>query len=131
MKPQSEAFLERSRDLLQQAEKILNIDLAEVAGRTAYLAGYNAAQAFLFEHHSKVFKTHSGVRGEFGRLAKDDDRFDAELRTFLGHAYQLKSIADYGTGPDATVSRTQAVEAIGVARRLVDTIARVLEAGAP
>lgn len=38
MKPQSDAFLEKARELLTQSEAILRIDLADVAGRTAYLA---------------------------------------------------------------------------------------------
>ncbi len=43
---------------------MLTVDLTEAAGRTAYLAGFHAAQALIFEVHQRVFKTHSGVRGE-------------------------------------------------------------------
>lgn len=65
-----------------------------MAGRTAYLAGFHAAQAFIFETVGRIYKTHSGVRSEFSRLVKDDPRVDAHQRAFLGMAYNLKEIAD-------------------------------------
>ena len=45
MKPQSGAFLEKSLELLDQADTMLGVGLNEAAGRTAYLAGLHAAQA--------------------------------------------------------------------------------------
>ncbi len=51
---------------------MLGVDLTNAAGRTAYLAGFHAAQALIFEIYSRVFKTHTGVRTEFARLVKDD-----------------------------------------------------------
>jgi uncharacterized protein (UPF0332 family) len=78
---------------------MMRIDLRDAAGRTAYLAGFRAAQALLFERHDKVFKSHNGVQAEFGRIAKGDVRFDIELRAFLGRTFQLKAIADCEIGP--------------------------------
>lgn len=100
MKPQTGAFLEKSRELLEQAKKVLDVGLAEIAGRTAYLAGFHAAQAFIFERDDRVLKTHKAVQGEFGRLVRYDTLFDIALRAFLGRTYQLKAIADYETAPD-------------------------------
>jgi uncharacterized protein (UPF0332 family) len=45
VKVQTGAFLDKSRELLDDAEAMLRIDLHEAAGRTAYLAGFHAAQA--------------------------------------------------------------------------------------
>lgn len=98
---------------------MLTVDLNDAAGRTAYLAGFHAAQAVIFETHERVFKTHSGVRGEFARLVKDDPRVDAELPGFLGYTYQLKEIADHESGPGAAVSAEAARMALLVARRFV------------
>jgi uncharacterized protein (UPF0332 family) len=122
VKPQSGAFLEKARELLEQAETIRRVGYADAAGRTAYLAGYHAAQALIFERDDRVFKSHKGVHGEFVRLVKDDSRFDAELRAFLGRTYQLKAIADYETGPEAEVTQPQASEAIKAARRFITVI---------
>ncbi len=63
MKPQSAAFFEKARELLDEAEKELAISLCAAAARTAYLAGFHAAQALLFESTGKLSKTHTGVRG--------------------------------------------------------------------
>ena len=83
MKLQTAAFLDKGRELLERADTMLAFGLNEDAGRTAYLAGFHAAQAFLFETTGRVFKKHASVQGEFGRLVKDDARFDAALRAFL------------------------------------------------
>ena len=100
--------------------------LYEAAGRTAYLAGFHAAQAFFFERIGRIYKTHSGVRSEFSRLLKDDPRVDDQLRGFLGMAYNLKEIADYETGPASHVSAERAQLTIEAARRFVDRIAGFL-----
>ncbi len=99
MSPQGARFLDKARQLLDQAETMLRVGLYEAAGRTAYLASYHAAQAFIFERVGKVLKTHAGVHTEFLRLTKDDPGVDSELRTFLSRAYNLKAIADYETEP--------------------------------
>jgi uncharacterized protein (UPF0332 family) len=119
LKPESALFFEKSRELLQHAQKMLAIGLNEDAGRTAYLAGFHAAQALIFETHGRVFKTHSGVQAEFGRLVKNDPRFDITLRTFLPSSYNFKAIADYETGPNAKVSAEAAHSAIEAAHRFV------------
>ena len=107
MRPETAAFLDTAREQLGRAGTMLGVGLAEDAGRAAYLAGLHAAQALLFERTGRAFKKHASVRGEFGRLARDDPRFDAELRAFLGRAYVLKAVADYETGPGPeAVSRT-------------------------
>jgi|GEM_PF-919993 uncharacterized protein (UPF0332 family) len=105
MTPEAAAFLEKSREFLAKAQDFLDAQRwTDEAGRAAYLAGFHAAQAFLFESTGKVFKTHKGVRTEFLRLTRDDPRLDIELRAFLGRAYNLKAIADYETGTGSSVS---------------------------
>jgi hypothetical protein len=42
MRPQTGAFLDKSRALLDQADTMLGVDLTDAAGRTAYLAGLHA-----------------------------------------------------------------------------------------
>ncbi len=51
------------------------------------------------------------------RLAKDEPRFDPELRAFHPRTYNLKAIADYATGPGPKVPTESAREAIQTARR--------------
>jgi uncharacterized protein (UPF0332 family) len=49
VKTQTGAFRDKSRELLDQADTMLGVNLNDVAGRTAYLAGLHAAQALIFE----------------------------------------------------------------------------------
>ena len=105
---------------------MLRAGLNEDAGRAAYLAGFHAAQALIFEREERVFKTHNGVQGEFARLVKDDYRFDVNLRPFLGQTYKLKSIADYETGLGSKVTKAQAGEAIAAAKLFVARLAVLL-----
>jgi uncharacterized protein (UPF0332 family) len=126
VKEQTGAYLDKAREVLGQAEAMFGIGLNEPAGRTAYLAGFHGAQALIFERTGRVFKSHSGVHGEFSRLVKDDPRVDDQLRAFLGRTYSLKAIADYETGPGSHVSAESARDAIEAARRFIDRIAELL-----
>lgn len=126
MKPETALFLDKARELLEQAESMLGVNLNEAAGRTAYLAGFHAAQALIFETHGRVFKRHASVQGEFGRLVKDEPRFDVALRTFLPSTYNLKAIADYETGPGSHVSADSARAALQKARRFVECVTGLL-----
>ena len=87
MKPEAADYLEKARESLDEAGKIWAIGLASVAARSAYYAVFHAAQAFIVSQTDKSAKTHSGVRSEFNRLAKDDPRISLEFRTFLAKAY--------------------------------------------
>jgi uncharacterized protein (UPF0332 family) len=120
VKPESAAFLNKSREFRDRAPALLALDFTDEAGRAAYLAGFHAAQAFIFEKTGRSPKTHRGVQTEFARLARHEAAIDVELRAFLGRAFNLKTIADYETG--SIVTHSQAEEAIATARRLVDAI---------
>jgi len=109
-----------------QAEAMLGISLHEAAGRTAYLAGFHAAQALIFERTGKVLKSHHGVHTEFLRLTKDDRRVAPDLRIFLSQTYNLKSIADYETGPGATISVERATLAVKAGHRFVDLMTTLI-----
>jgi uncharacterized protein (UPF0332 family) len=124
--PETAAFLAKAREFLAKAEDMLADDWPDEAGRAAYLAGMHAAQALIFERTGKVVRRHRGVQGEFAGLMAHDPRFDADLRAFLGRAYNLKSIADYQTGAGAQVSVETARAALATARRLVECVSVML-----
>ena len=127
MTPEASRFLAKAAKLLAEADKMLGIDLADAAGRTAYLAGFHAAQALIFERLGKMLKTHNGVQTEFLRLTRDDAGLDSDVRAFLSRTYNLKSIADYETGPDAGVSLLRAAQAVVDGRVFVACIEQLVE----
>jgi uncharacterized protein (UPF0332 family) len=97
-----------------------------IAGREAYLAAFHAAEALLYERTGRVAKTHRGLRVQFSRITRDEPRIDQSLAEFLGRAYELKSLADYGTGAEASISLATAEAAIKTGTRFVDCIARLI-----
>ncbi len=108
---------------------MLATHLYDAAGRSAYLAGFHAAQPLISERTGRAAKAHRGVAAELHRLTKDDPRLDTGLRAFLGRTYQLKGIADSETGPGSEVSPAQASEAIEAGRRFVAAMAEIMEDG--
>ena len=72
MKPQTAAFLARSREFLDKANDLFGVHhWSDEAGRAAYLAGLHAAQALIFErtgHTRKRSRPSSGWR--FGTVAE-------------------------------------------------------------
>ena len=128
MTPETERFLEKARRCLANARAILAIGLGEEAGRGAYLAGFHAAQAFIFTRTGKAAKTHQGVQTRFLQVAKNDPSIPAEVLPFLSRAYNLKSVADYETGPDAIVPVERATDAIAMAERFISVIEQSLSA---
>ncbi len=66
------------------------------------------------------------MHSQFNKLTMDDARVDSELRRFLPHAFSLKAVADYETGPDAVVSAEQVETAIVTATRFVECVTALL-----
>ena len=130
MKPETADYLSKARATLADAIKIATLPLPHVAAREAYLAVFHAAEAYIFEHTGKAAKTHRGVRSEFTRLARREPRIGRDLVTFLGAAYQFKTITDYSVGSAAMpISTEQATAAINTAGRFIDAVSAILPPG--
>ena len=125
-RPETAAYLAKARQSLKEANVLAANDLADAAGRAAYLAAYHAAQALIFETTGKAAKTHNGVRSEFARLALSEPRIDRGFATFLARAYTLKENADYAIGLDAGLSVDDARQAMEGAETFVNQIAQLL-----
>ncbi len=89
MKPETTEFVDQAHRLIGRADRMLAVGLNEDAARTAYLACFHIAQAYIFERTDKTSKSHHGVQTEFFRLTREDDRADAWLRRFLSKAYEF------------------------------------------
>jgi uncharacterized protein (UPF0332 family) len=122
VKPETGAFLQKAKDFPARAPALLAQGFTDDAGRAAYLAGFHAAQALIFETQGRPPKSHGGVQSAFALLVRNEPVIDRDLRSFLGRTYNLKAVADYETGPGSKVSVTQATEAITAATRFVAAI---------
>lgn len=131
MTPEASRFLDKARKLLEEAETMLGIGLNEAAGRTIYLAGFHAAQAFIYESVGKIFKSHKGVQIEFLRLTKDDPRFTPDQRIFLSRTFNLKRLADYEAGPGSDLPAERAALAVEAGKKFVAHVAQLLSLAPP
>jgi uncharacterized protein (UPF0332 family) len=128
VKPETADYLGKARQCLDDAKQIAAVTpLYHIVAREAYLAVFHAAEAYLFERSGKPAKTHRGLRGEFGRLARNDPRIDREFLTFLVEAYEYKSTADYGVGSTSRpITAEDARSALETAERFLDCIAGLM-----
>jgi uncharacterized protein (UPF0332 family) len=131
VKAESATFLQQAQVILGRAERMLAAQLHEDAARAAYLACYHVAQALIFEHTGRALKSHNGVQSEFNRLLKGQSGVDDALRRFLSQSYEFKSVADYGTGPDAVVSASAAEAAVATGKCFVAHFADIIAASSP
>ncbi|MGH7037416.1 MAG: HEPN domain-containing protein [Stellaceae bacterium] len=128
MTPEAQEHLDKVREYLVKSRAMLEVmHYSDEAARAAYLAGFHAAQALISERTGRIAKSHSGLRSLFARMAKDDPRVDRTATRFLGRAYRFKEITDYGAGPQAVVTITDAQETIAGAAHLIDEISELLE----
>ncbi len=95
MKAETAAYFEKAQEFLRKAASMRDAGWPDEAARAAYPAGFHAAQAYIFERTGKTAKSHAGVHHLFADIAKGDERFDGEQRTFLSRAYNAKAVADY------------------------------------
>lgn len=112
--------LAKACDAIEFARYALTGGYSDEAGRSAYMATYHAALAFIVARTGRVPKTHSGARSEFGRLARDEPRITREQVSLLGWTYELKNLSDYGQ--PRTVAAEDAERAIDEAATLIETV---------
>lgn len=126
MKAEAANYLSKAREDLSDARQIAGIGLAKVAARSAYYAAFHAAEALIVEKTGKVAKSHSGVRSEFARLARDDPHIGKATTACLAQAYKYKEIGDYGVGADAVITLLDAEAAIRSAQDFLTHVAEAL-----
>ena len=120
MSEEVERFLSSDRTFLAKAEGMRKHGWPDEAGRASCLAAFHGAQAIIFHRSGRILKTHQGVHSDFARIVKDLPDMDRHVWQFLRTGYDLKSIADYGTDPDGTITDDEAKTAIEDAHRFLD-----------
>lgn len=128
MTPESAEHLGKAHICLTRAQKRLTDGEFEEAGRAAYMAAFNAAQALIQDRTGRTPRTHKGLHGKFTQLAREVEGLDSSLIPFLGRAYPMKIVADYAIGPQAVLPLKEAERAVIDAGAFVAAIERCLSA---
>ncbi|MDO9707592.1 HEPN domain-containing protein [Paracraurococcus lichenis] len=131
MTPEAAKIMAKAADLLTRGRAMVAAGLGEDAGRSAYLAAFNAARALIWERTGRLVQTHRGVRSEFHRVMRGIILADANLLVFLSRAYAFKTRADYDTEPSPGITLDQAAAALAEAERFIAAIAALLDSPAP
>ena len=126
MTPEWRHALNLAAKHLEAARQVATIDLAEIAGREAYLACFHAALAFVHSRTGRVVKTHSGLRSEFARLSHHDPQIDPAFPIFLAQSFDIKMLADYDKPIGRPFTIDQAMTTIATAERMVACIEALL-----
>jgi uncharacterized protein (UPF0332 family) len=128
VRPETADHLAKARHALENAGKIVQAGVPDVAAREAYLAAFHAAEAYIFERTGKAAKTHHGVRAQFARLAQYEPRISEDLVSFLRAGYQLKAVSDYGIGQAVgAISSADAEAAIAMSVSFIECVAALLQ----
>lgn len=88
--------LHKAERLLAQAQAIDVDEAPEAVAHLAYYAMFHAAAAVLLSNQRALPKTHRGLIGEFGRLARDASPEASAHGRALNRAEDLRLLADYG-----------------------------------
>lgn len=121
--------LAQARIHLEHARAIAGIGIHEIAAREAYQSAFHAAEAVLIARTGRRAKTHAGLRTSITKLASESDDLNRGWGKFLARAYDLKSLADYGTKTDA-VTADDARFAIDGAQHMINEVALLLRGSA-
>jgi uncharacterized protein (UPF0332 family) len=120
----AEGHLAKARESITFARHALAGNCTEEAGRSAWMAAFRATIVFFVAPTGKAPKTHSGVRSQFARLAREELRISREQVSLLGWSYELKNAADYEQ--EHKLSLAEAIRAINEAQGLVQTMAAII-----
>jgi uncharacterized protein (UPF0332 family) len=126
MKAESERLIVRAKQALAKAEKILDMEICDVAARQAYIAALAASRALTYEQFGRAPRTHKGMKSLMHDLARRDPRIDRRLLGILEYGFGLKVTADYGDAEQISV--LEARRAIELAQGFIETIEKILAA---
>jgi uncharacterized protein (UPF0332 family) len=121
----------KARRVAIAVHRMIEAGLFEVATRDTYLAAFHAAQALVRLRAGRSVKTHAGLRSEFARLCKEDPRLNRDFSAFLARAYELKSVADYETGPYDAPTLAEAERAVEMDEGLIAVVEAILDTDEP
>jgi uncharacterized protein (UPF0332 family) len=108
--------LKRSKEILKEAEKDLEIGCFNKATSASYFSSRMAAETFLKSFNEQIPRRDDKLANSIGNKGL---KIEAELLSLL---YILRKRADYGEG----VSEEEAKNAVEIAKKIVHKIEKIL-----
>jgi uncharacterized protein (UPF0332 family) len=95
MKEHTQKLLDKSLDVLEAAEALLQIGKIDVAAGRAYYSMMHAAEALLFEEQDLAFNKHGDIHGAYGRYFSKTKLLDPKFHRWLLDAFDQRIVGDY------------------------------------
>ena len=121
---ETELYLERAYDALQQAEDNLNLGYYDVVTSRAYYAMFYAASALLASKGISRSK-HSGVHSAFGQYFVKPGLIEPQYSRMLINAFNVRLDSDYDVKP--LLNRALAEDILRDAQQFVEQVAAYLQ----
>lgn len=118
------ANVERCRDSLDAARKLLALGHYDAAASRAYYAAFHAATAVLVSKGLK-FRKHRGLIAAVHRDLVQHGLVSKDAGRALSDLFEVRGVGDYG-GPER-VAAEEARRAVGFAESFVEETLRLLE----
>jgi uncharacterized protein (UPF0332 family) len=109
-------LIAEAKQCIKAAEKLLSVGFFGYSASRAYYAMFHIASALLLDR-GFTFSKHTGVVSAFGREFVKTEVVPKEFQKRLTQAYEIRSAADYRSGPK--INEVRAFETIEWARQFV------------
>ena len=94
MKEHTQKLLEKSLDVLEAAEALLQIGKIDVAAGRAYYSMMHTAEALLFEKQDLSFNKHGDIHGAYGKYFSKTQLLDPKFHRWLLDAFDQRIVGD-------------------------------------
>ncbi len=124
MKPETEKYLAKAQDCLEDAHYLLKADRWTGTINRSYYAIFDCIQALLFE--KGVFaKTHQGAQQKFFELFVQTGIFSVEMGKQVKKVFEKRQTSDYD--PDSDLDRVDAENAFQQAQTFYEQSCQFLK----
>lgn len=95
MKEHSQKLFDKSLDVLEAAEALLQIGKIDVAAGRAYYSMMHTAEALLFEEKDLSFNKHGDIHAAYGLHFSKTKLLDPKFHRWLLDAFDQRIVGDY------------------------------------
>jgi len=100
MKEHTQKLLDKSQDVLEAAEVLLNNGKIDVAAGRAYYSMMHTAEALLFEKKDLSFNKHGDIHAAYGLYFAKTKILDPKFHRWILDAFDQRIVGDYDVSSD-------------------------------
>jgi uncharacterized protein len=125
MREHTRKLLEKSLDVVEAAEVLLDSGKIDVAAGRAYYSMMHTAEALLFEENDLSFNKHGDIHAAYGLHFAKTKILDPKFHRWLLDAFDQRIVGDYDVRSE--LDQAIVLELIAQAREFLSTAREYLE----